>query len=430
MKRLLLMSLLGAVGLLALVAGLALTAFDAQPALQRSAELTPQHVERALRILARHDPRKIRGGALRTVDIAAADADLAANYLASHYAGGSARAEFAPRRLTLVASLPLSQAPFPLASLRRFANVRAVFREAGAVPELDSLTLGRLPVPAWAAESLVERMLTGLNRDEQLRLAAAMLREVKFTDRGLQLRYEWRADLPDQLRRVVLTQDELARIRAYHDRLAALVADRSLPRTVALPRLLVPLVQLAAERTSQGGAATQDENRALIAVLALYLTGQHPAAVAADAAGWPRAVGRAVTLGGRNDLAQHFAVSAALAAYAGSPLADAIGLYKELKDARGGSGFSFNDLAADRAGTVFGELAIRADAAAALQRLVGAGIDERDIMPDVADLPEFMPAAEFERRFGGIDGAGYRAMMRDIERRVGACGLYRRLGGT
>jgi len=36
----------------------------------------------------------------------------------------------------------------------------------------------------------------------------------------------------------------------------------------------------------------------------------------------------------------------------GTPLADAVGLWKELADARrGGSGFSFNDIAADRAGT-------------------------------------------------------------------------------
>ena len=33
---------------------------------------------------------------------------------------------------------------------------------------------------------------------------------------------------------------------------------------------------------------------------------------------------------------------------------DAIGVYKEVRDSRGGSGFSFNDMAANRAGTRFG----------------------------------------------------------------------------
>lgn len=47
-----------------------------------------------------------------------------------------------------------------------------------------------------------------------------------------------------------------------------------------------------------------------------------------------------------------------LAAYAGTPLADVVGLFKEMEDSRGGSGLSFNDIAADRAGTRMGELAV------------------------------------------------------------------------
>jgi hypothetical protein len=49
-------------------------------------------------------------------------------------------------------------------------------------------------------------------------------------------------------------------------------------------------------------------------------------------------------LRGRLDFPQHLLISAALAAEGGGPLADAIGLYKEVADARHGSGFSFNDI--------------------------------------------------------------------------------------
>jgi hypothetical protein len=41
-------------------------------------------------------------------------------------------------------------------------------------------------------------------------------------------------------------------------------------------------------------------------------------------------------------------------------------------------------------------------------------------------LPEFMPEAEFKRRFGGIDAPAYKRMMDDIERRIAALPLYRR----
>jgi hypothetical protein len=52
-------------------------------------------------------------------------------------------------------------------------------------------------------------------------------------------------------------------------------------------------------------------------------------------------------------------------------------------------------------------------------------LKESDLMPEIADLPEYMPEAEFKRRFGGVGAPAYKQMMQDIERRVAACALYR-----
>jgi hypothetical protein len=133
-----------------------------------------------------------------------------------------------------------------------------------------------------------------------------------------------------------------------------------------------------------------------------------------------------VLLNRRDDFAKHFIVSAALAAYAGTPLSDAVGVYKEIADSRGGSGFSFNDIAADRASTRFGEWAAQSAASARnLQQRLATGILERQVMPITEDLPEFMPEPEFKRRFGGIDAPAYKQMMAEIERRIAALALYR-----
>ncbi|HWH77387.1 MAG TPA: hypothetical protein VNT76_08445, partial [Candidatus Binatus sp.] len=104
---------------------------------------------------------------------------------------------------------------------------------------------------------------------------------------------------------------------------------------------------------------------------------------------------------------------------------DAVGLYKEIADSRGGSGFSFNDIAADRAGSRFGEYAANQTTAKVLAQKLSGNINERDFMPATQDLPEFMPEAEFKRRFGGVDGANYKKMMAEIERRVATLPLYR-----
>jgi len=186
--------------------------------------------------------------------------------------------------------------------------------------------------------------------------------------------------------------------------------------------LMTPLFQLASER----GGDPVAENRAAIVVLAFYANGKGLAAIVPAARDWPRPRPRRVTLAGRADSTQHFTVSAALAANAGVPLSDAIGLYKEVDDSRGGSGFSFNDLAADRAGTRFGEAAVAShEGALKLQRQASAGLRERDLMPAVNDLPELMAEAEFKRRFGGIGAPAYQRMMDDIERRIAGLPLYR-----
>ncbi len=52
-------------------------------------------------------------------------------------------------------------------------------------------------------------------------------------------------------------------------------------------------------------------------------------------------------------LATHFAVSVALAVQLSPPTAETIGIFKELRDAQGGTGFSFIDLQADLAGVAF-----------------------------------------------------------------------------
>jgi hypothetical protein len=130
-----------------------------------------------------------------------------------------------------------------------------------------------------------------------------------------------------------------------------------------------------------------------------------------------------VTLQGRDDFPQHFLVSAALVTEGTTPLANAVGLYKEVADSRGGSGFSFNDLAANRAGTLFGELALRDPAR--LQALLAGGVREDSLVPDMTDLPEFLSAPEFARQYGGVGGVEFTRLQADIERRLGALPLYR-----
>jgi hypothetical protein len=398
--------------------GLLYLAVKTEPAVaNRSAEFTPASIERAKRIIAQNDPRKLKSGERRVVSTSASDLDLAANYLAHQYGRGSARVELQSRSARAAASLRLPLLPMPV-----YLNVEAALAESESSARLDSLRIGRLPIPAWLAHWAMPQLIALVYPDVDFKAFSNAVKKVDLSEAKLALTYEWQERLADSLRALVIPPEEQARLRVYHERLVEVC--QSLPaKNVSLADLLAPLFKLAAERSDGKPAAA--ENRAALLILTIYVNGRALDKIVPDAKSWPRAVKHGVLLSKRDDFAKHFIISAALAANAGGPLADAVGLYKEIDDSRGGSGFSFNDIAADRAGTKFGEHAAHSANARTLQKKLRAGVSERDFMPATADLPEFMQEAEFKRRFGGIDGAEYKKMMAEIDRRIAALPLYR-----
>ena len=391
-------------------------AIDSAPSINRAADITPSSIERAKRILDQNDPRRLKPGARRTILVGASDLDLAANYLARQYADGGAQVELERGAARVVASLRVPALPFPA-----YLNFRAKLTEAAPLARIDSLRLGGLVIPGRLAQWMIPRLLRIAVPEADLRAFASVIRKVTIREDRIALTYTWQPDLPGKVRAVLLPPEDRERLRAYQDRLAAI--GNSLAANPSLVEFLTPLFTLASER-SEGGDAVA-ENRAVILLLAVYVNGRDISTVVPEAGAWPRPRKHRVLLNGRADLAKHFIVSSALAAKAGGPLSDAVGLYKELADARDGSGFSFNDLAADRAGTRFGERAADSPTARPLQRRLRAGIAERDIIPITEDLPEFMPEREFVSRFGGVDAPAYHELMAEIERRIAALPLYR-----
>jgi hypothetical protein len=105
---------------------------------------------------------------------------------------------------------------------------------------------------------------------------------------------------------------------------------------------------------------------------------------------------------------------------------NAIGLLKEELDAgTGGSGFSFADLLADRAGTTFAVRATRDEATAcAMQDRIARGFRVEEFFPPAADLPEGVTEAELQARYGGVGGEAYCQLIEEIERRIAACAAY------
>lgn len=213
--------------------------------------------------------------------------------------------------------------------------------------------------------------------------------------------------------------------RDYYRELAAISAKlpQGNERFVAF---LQAAFRLAKQRSQESDPVLQ--NRAALVALGALLGDRRVASFVgtladdADRQAAERAAGQ-VTIRGRRDWTQHFCVSAAITSASNAAASNQIGLLKERMDSRpGGSGFSFADLAADRAGTRLAVAATRdADAARAMQARLSNQFRLDDVFPQAADLPEGISEAELKSRFGGINGPGYKRLIAEIERRLDRC---------
>ncbi len=134
-----------------------------------------------------------------------------------------------------------------------------------------------------------------------------------------------------------------------------------------------------------------------------------------------------VSIRKRNDLARHFWVSAALTILAGESRSMDVGITKELMDATaGGSGFSFVDLMADRAGTLFATVATRNNRSALnLQIRIRQGVETGEYFPEVEGLPEGISRDDFQNQYGGLGGTETNRIVDEIRSRLDSCSLLK-----
>lgn len=413
MKRLLTWLTFLALGLLLAFGGLLVAASDSAPLVTRGATIAPTSVDQARRLFTANDPRWLARGDERQMAIPAALIDEAVNYLASRRLHG--RGALALAEETAEVRLTVRLVATPVA---RFVNLRATVREAEGEPRIDSAFVGSVPIPAALLEFALVSAVRASGYEREWTLARRAIRRLAFEParESVVVSYVWEPAILEGARAIALNPDDLERLRTAQTTLAALLDHYATSAKVPLPGVLKAMM-------ATSSAEPHAERRAALLVLATYLAEARLRDIVPEARNWPRPRLVKLTLLKRYDSAQHFAVSAALAAWAGEPVANAIGVYKELDDARYGTGFSFADLAADRAGTRFGELV--AGNAGRLDLALAGDLADADLAPVLSDLPEYLYLPEFERRFGGPGNPAYLREVAEIERRLAGLPLYR-----
>jgi hypothetical protein len=408
-------ALTGALALLCVTAvGVAAVALQGQPLVAQTGEIDPNDISKAVALARTHDPRRTPPGQVTTLQLTDHDMDVLLNHAASRWLGAATRMSMQQNGASLQASLRLARSPIGAWS---WLNVQVGLQETASLPWVTSLQVGGLRLPprvgTWLGRWLIDR--AGLL--PELNLASDLIKKVDFSPQQLSLSYVLNGDSAQRMVAALLPPGEQDRLRAYSDLLVKLAATQPAFSELSMAQWLGPMFALARERSNSETQAVT-ENRSAIVALTLYANGRGIDTLLPAARSWPKPTPLRLTLSGRPDFPLHLLISAALAVESTGPLSKAIGVWKELADARGGSGFSFNDIAADRAGTRLGELALTQPLR--LQSVLARGVSESDVMPAWADLPEFMPEEEFKRRYGGIGAPRYLAMLAEIDKRVSA----------
>ncbi len=217
-------------------------------------------------------------------------------------------------------------------------------------------------------------------------------------------------------------------VKRYYERICKFHSQIDGLGQVSVGYYLNIVFSFARERSYMSEAPVE-ENRAALLALAIFLGSSNFDSVvgALDeetlATCQPR--NSQMVLANRNDLRLHFIFSVALKIISDSGISFAIGEFKELLDSQqGGSGFSFADLAADRAGIRFAEIALDENSALRVQQMASELRQEKTFFPSIAGLPEKIPQQVFDER-GGIEGDYYKQHLATINQRIDRLALYK-----
>jgi hypothetical protein len=415
------------------VAGIALLAVSEREPLVRESPAPTSEEKRRLYLLLRHkNPKKLPPGETRTLSLGSRDLDLLLAWGLPVVLGDGRAAACMAFESPHAATLALS--------LRLPGGFRYLNLEAGARAAIDNgqlslgdprLRLGRLTFPRAPLRWLCPIVTALLQTDRRARPVLAGVARLDIGPGWVTVTYR-RMELPPGLLASLIWgegSNEEMRLAVKSHVARLLHAAPGLPGGERRLGAAVEVAFAWARERSATGSPVR-ENRAALFALGILL-------------GHPRLeefVGQVVeerdrrlaltrpTLRGREDWTQHFFVSAALTVLSAQAPSDAIGLFKEELDAGGGSGFSFGDLMADRAGTTFALLATGDEATArAIQERLAGGFRVDDLFPEAADLPENIQDAELQSRYGGVGGPLFRAYAAEVERRLWSCPAYRAL---
>jgi len=338
----------------------------------------------------------------------------------------------------------------PLPSFMKHLNVSGLLYPSEKGIEFGDISIGGLTVSGNKLLFISRWLIDNYIQEELGTNLVSMVQWVRVNKNFLRLSLLIPEDI-NQLKTeksgLLVLRDNLAlfgdvtKIKFYHSALVthlAQIKDTSNLST-KLPHYLQFILCLAKEKTLLNQYETHDsqaiqENYSALMALALYFGSDSFELLIGNVSNLNISQKKRrnflmnkVTLRNRVDLQKHFMYSIALQLFGNSKASDAIGELKEFLDSNpGGSGFSFADLMADRAGTRLAKLATSSEESAInLQKNVSQKFDENDFMPEIEGLPEGISASVFNTNYRDVNSVEYITMISILDNKITELTLYK-----
>jgi len=383
-----------------------------EPEIQPGWVMTQADVNRAKKIL--REGSRTQLDETGKIVLTHADLNLAANYLLNHFGAGRALVSLKGSKIRFAVT-----AVIPDSSVGKYVNISfRLGNETGSrLPVLTKFKAGKLLLPSGLAGFVIENLIKNSFLKDYFILATEPIEAIQIDEDKITIVYHQNKTALTAARDILTHSNTQNKdVALYRNKLSEIVRNHDPEWRLSLAELLQPLFALAYQRSTLETAI--EENRAVIYTVNDYVNNTKTGAAENT---------KPAFLYKRIDLAQHFIGAAAITASANSQLAQAMGEEKEIQDSIRGSGFSFIDLAADRAGSRFGDMAvIKPQSARKLQEQMAKIKDYTEFMPDPRSLPEHMDEAAFKQRYGKINSEAYLQVSGQIDALIKATPIYRK----
>ena len=331
----------------------------------------------------------------------------------------------------------------PLPEMIKYLNIEVMINSSKQGLDLDTVYIGELALPGNGLVKIIEWLTNSYIKEEFGTSLLNMVENVDISPNHITVGITFPENLENKklstkeglfaLRDQLAMYGDVEVIRFYHQSLIDFIEIAPVLKHSMIEYLSF-VFGIAQQRNLAGVSdSLVEENRAALTALVLYFCPDQFELLVGDISNFSVSqlklrvkLQASVKLRNRVDIQKHFIYSVALQLFGTSSASNAIGELKEFSDSnKGGSGFSFADLMADRAGTRLAMLATDSEESALkTQNHLAELSNEAQLLPELIGLPEGISQNKFEQYYRDINSIVYQSMLLTIDNRLHKIAVY------